>query len=146
MFRRSGYRFADKNMRQSRISRACSDSEGTEHALGRKRSSVIKKLKRDDDSKKSHPELSGVQQLEQVLVDRHVLAERDRRRLAAAHQVHPAPRLAGGVELLDDRLMVLEGMHLGEVVVADELRKASDQRLRIVAAVHVLLREIHRAS
>src|SRR6202011_6338517 len=33
MFRRSGYRFADKNMRQSRISRACSDSERTEHAL-----------------------------------------------------------------------------------------------------------------
>jgi hypothetical protein len=33
MFRRSGYRFADKNMRQSRISRACSDSEGTEQAL-----------------------------------------------------------------------------------------------------------------
>src|ERR1043166_10027465 len=33
MFRRSGYRFADKNMRQSRISRACSDSEGTEYAL-----------------------------------------------------------------------------------------------------------------
>src|ERR1700680_4819820 len=30
---RGGYRFADKTMRQSRISRACSDSEGTEHAL-----------------------------------------------------------------------------------------------------------------
>src|ERR1700732_5336565 len=33
MFRRSGYRFADKNMRQSIVSRACLDSEGTEHAL-----------------------------------------------------------------------------------------------------------------
>src|SRR6202011_6207297 len=30
---RGGYRFADKNMRQSRIPRACSDSEGTENAL-----------------------------------------------------------------------------------------------------------------
>src|ERR1700730_1447960 len=133
MLQRSGYRFADKNMRQSRISRACSDSEGTEHALDRKRSSVIKKLKRDDDSKKSRPELGGVQQLDHVLVERHVLAERDRRGLAAAHQVHPAPRLAGGVELLDDRLMVLEGVHLGEVVVADELGEAIDQRLGIVA-------------
>src|SRR5215470_1228235 len=33
MFRRSGRRFADKNMRKSKKSRACSDSEGTEHAL-----------------------------------------------------------------------------------------------------------------
>src|ERR1051325_6669563 len=33
MFRRSGYRFADKNMRQSITSRAWPDSEGTGHAL-----------------------------------------------------------------------------------------------------------------
>src|SRR5262249_1670363 len=33
MFRRSGYRFAAKNMRHSTNSRACSDSNGTEHAL-----------------------------------------------------------------------------------------------------------------
>src|SRR5882672_6903498 len=33
MFRRSGYRFADKNMRHSMESRACPDSEGTGHAL-----------------------------------------------------------------------------------------------------------------
>src|SRR6266853_1596652 len=33
MFRRSGYRFADKNMRHSTESRACPDSEGTGHAL-----------------------------------------------------------------------------------------------------------------
>src|SRR6266567_3813936 len=35
MFRRSGYRFADKNMRHAKISRACPDSEGTGHALER---------------------------------------------------------------------------------------------------------------
>ena len=39
-------------------------------------------------------------------------------------QVHPAPRLARVVELLDDRLVVLEGVHLGEVVVADDLGQA----------------------
>jgi hypothetical protein len=33
MFRRSGHRFADKNMRQTINARACSDSKGTEHAL-----------------------------------------------------------------------------------------------------------------
>src|SRR5712691_6005660 len=33
MFRRSGYRFADKNMRHSTIPRACPDSEGAGHAL-----------------------------------------------------------------------------------------------------------------
>src|SRR5262249_10255277 len=30
---RAGYRFADKNMRHSTNTRACSDSNGTEHAL-----------------------------------------------------------------------------------------------------------------
>jgi hypothetical protein len=35
MFRRSGYRFADKNMRQQINSRACPDSEGTGQALAR---------------------------------------------------------------------------------------------------------------
>src|SRR2546430_7137214 len=33
MFRRSGHRFADRNMHQSILSRACPDSEGTGHAL-----------------------------------------------------------------------------------------------------------------
>src|SRR6202035_2119365 len=33
MFRRSAYRFADKNMRQSKEIRAYSDSVGTEYAL-----------------------------------------------------------------------------------------------------------------
>src|SRR5689334_24352347 len=33
MFRRSGYRFADKNMRQMKEFRAYSDSVGTEYAL-----------------------------------------------------------------------------------------------------------------
>src|SRR5207237_138404 len=33
MFRRSGYRFADKNMRQSITARAWPDSEGTGYAL-----------------------------------------------------------------------------------------------------------------
>src|SRR6202011_1953866 len=33
MFRRSGHRFADRNMHQSMLSRACPDCEGTGHAL-----------------------------------------------------------------------------------------------------------------
>ena len=66
----------------------------------------------------------SVEQFEVLLVDRHVLAEGDRRGLGAADQVHPAPRLAGGVEFLDDRLVMLEGVHLGEVVVADDLGEA----------------------
>jgi hypothetical protein len=36
-----------------------------------------------------------------------------------------APGLAGGVVFLDDRLMVLEGVHLGEIVVADDLGEAA---------------------
>src|SRR5262249_56778566 len=42
MFRRSGYRFADKNMRHSTNTRACSDSNGTEHALGEEQSMPLR--------------------------------------------------------------------------------------------------------
>src|SRR5262249_28825188 len=44
----------------------------------------------------------------------------------------------------NDRLVVLKRVHFGEVVVTDDLGKAIDESLGIVAAVHVLLRQVHR--
>ena len=55
------------------------------------------------------------------LVDLHVFSERDRCSLGPSDEMAPAPRLAGRIELLDDRLMVLEGVHLGEIIVARDL-------------------------
>src|SRR5882724_8863634 len=49
-----------------------------------------------------------VEELERLLVDLHVLAIGDGRRLGRAHEMAPAPRKAGGVELLEGGLMVLE--------------------------------------
>src|SRR5258705_7891408 len=60
-----------------------------------------------------------VEELDRLLVDLHVLAVGDGRRLGRAHEMAPAPRKASGVELLKGGLMVLEGVHLGEVVVHD---------------------------
>ena len=58
---------------------------------------------------------------------RHVLAEGNRGCLGASDQVHPAPGLAGGVAFLDDRLVVLEGVHLGEMVVAHDFGEADSR-------------------
>src|SRR5215813_8969477 len=82
--------------------------------------------------------LSGVEEFEVLLVDGHVLAEGDGRSLRAADEVHPAPRLARRVVFLDNRLVVLEGVHLGEIVVADNLGEARDESLRVVTGLHVL--------
>src|SRR5919198_4827808 len=41
MFRRSGYRFTDKNMRHSYESGACPDSNGTGHALGASQQNLV---------------------------------------------------------------------------------------------------------
>ena len=43
------------------------------------------------------------------------------------------PRLAGRVVFLDDRLVVLEGVHLGEIVVADAFANAGPR----LSEVHV---------
>src|SRR5215510_13828804 len=56
-----------------------------------------------------------VEELDRLFVDLHVLAVGDGRRLGRAHEMAPAPRKAGGVELLEGGLMVLEGVHLSEV-------------------------------
>src|SRR5262249_57615686 len=53
----------------------------------------------------------------------------------------PAERRAGRIDLLVRRLMMLEGVHLREVVAARDLAEHGDQRLRVVAAVAVLLRQ-----
>src|SRR5512132_1945240 len=71
-----------------------------------------------------------VEELECLLVDLHVLAVGDGRRLGRAHEMAPAPRKAGGVELLEGGLMVLEGVHLGEVVMHDNRRQTADERIR----------------
>ena len=77
--------------------------------------------------------LSGVEEFEILLVDRHALAEGDRRGLGAADQMHPAPGLVGGVVFSDDRLVMLEGVHLGEIVVAHDFGKTRDEGLRVSA-------------
>src|SRR6202020_1840959 len=81
----------------------------------------------------------GVEQFQRFLVGGHVLAEGNGRGLCAADQMHPAPWVAGGVELLHDGLVMLEGVHFGETVVADDIAETLHQRLRIVTALHVLL-------
>jgi hypothetical protein len=63
--------------------------------------------------------LRGVEQLQILLVDGHVLAEGDCCGLGA-DQMHRAPGLARGVKLFDNRLVVLERVHLGEIVVAHD--------------------------
>jgi hypothetical protein len=37
----------------------------------------------------------------------------------------------GGVVFFDDRLVMLEGVHLGEIVVAHDLGKTRDEGLRV---------------
>src|SRR6266404_9769593 len=95
-------------------------------------------------SRFTYPRLGGVQEFQVLLVDGHVLAEGDRRGLGAADQMHPAPRLAGGMEFLDDRLVMLERVHLGEIVVAHDLGETRDEGLRVVAALHILRGQVHR--
>src|SRR5437667_3131684 len=68
-----------------------------------------------------------VEELECLLVDLHVLAIGDGRRLGRAHEMAPAPRKACGMELLERRLMVLEGVHLGEVVMHDNRGQPVDE-------------------
>src|SRR5207253_5923576 len=84
-----------------------------------------------------------VEELDRLLVDLHVLAVRNGRRLGRAHEMAPAPRKAGGVELLEGGLMVLEGVHLGEVVVHANRGQTADERIRGVPEVGILLRQIH---
>src|SRR5882762_9997647 len=76
-----------------------------------------------------------VEELDRLLVDLHVLAVGDGRRLGRAHEMAPAPRKAGGVELLEGGLMVLEGVHLGEVVMHDDRGQTGDERIRVVPEV-----------
>ena len=59
-----------------------------------------------------------------LFVHRNVHAERGRGGLGAVDEVHPAPSLASRVVFLDNRLVVLEGVHLDEIVVADDLGDA----------------------
>ena len=53
-------------------------------------------------------------------------------------------RLVGGVVFFDDRLVVLEGVHLGKIVVAHDLGETRDESLRVVAGLHILCRQVHR--
>src|SRR5258705_1558340 len=84
-----------------------------------------------------------VEEFERLLVDLHVLAIGDGRRLGRAHEMAPAPRKAGGVEFLESRLMVLEGVHLGEVIMHDNRGQTADERIRVVPEFGILLGQIH---
>jgi hypothetical protein len=86
--------------------------------------------------------LRSVEEVQILLIDRHIFTERNRRRSGAANEMHPAPRFAGGVKFFDDRLVMLERVHLGEVVVAHDFAETRDQSLRVVAALHILLRQL----
>jgi hypothetical protein len=86
----------------------------------------------------------GVEELDRFLVDFHVFSEGDRRRLSPGDEMAPAPWLTCGVKFFDNGLMVLERMHLGEVIMAGDLGQARDKGVRVVAEVDVLLGEIHR--
>ena len=54
------------------------------------------------------------------------------------------PWLAGRVVFPDDRLVVLEGVNLGEIVVSDDLGETRDKGLRVVAGLRILRRRVHR--
>ena len=64
-----------------------------------------------------------MEEFEGLFIDFHVFAEGNRRCLRPSDEMAPAPRFARGVKLLHDGLMMLEGMHLGEVIVAGDLRQ-----------------------
>src|SRR6267142_6467790 len=82
-----------------------------------------------------------VEELDRLLVDLHVLAIGDGRRLGRAHQMAPAPRQPRGVKLLERGLVVLEGVHLGEVGGHDERGETADERGRVVPEVYLLVWE-----
>src|SRR5437016_1379679 len=86
-----------------------------------------------------HGDALEMHHLGRVLEDVLDAAVRDRARLHRGHQVAPAQRRTGRVELLVRRLMMLEGVHLGEVVATGDLADHADQRLRRVATIGVLL-------
>src|SRR5437764_15310622 len=86
----------------------------------------------------------GVQEFERLFVDFHILPEGDSRGLGTSNEMAPAPGLTGGVKLFHNGLMVLKGMHFGEVVMADDFSQARYEGGRVVAKVDILLGEIHR--
>ena len=86
----------------------------------------------------------GVQEFECLFVDFHILPEGDGRGLGASNKMAPAPGLTGGVKLFHNRLMVLKGVHLREVVVANDLGQPRHEGGRVVATVDILLGEIDR--
>src|SRR5205807_6001876 len=85
-----------------------------------------------------------VHDLGRVLVDVLDAPVRDGRRLHRGHQVAPAQRRARRVEFLVGRLVMLQRVHLAEVVATGDLAEPRDQRLGGVAGVGVLLRERRR--
>ena len=66
-------------------------------------------------------------------------AVRDCGGLHGGHQMTPAQRWARRMELLVGRLVMLEGVHLGEVVAARDLAEHGDEGVRLVAKIGVLL-------
>src|SRR6266571_2060273 len=88
-------------------------------------------------------QLFGVEEFECLFVDFHILPEGDGRGLGASNKMAPAPGLTGGVKLFHNRLMVLKGMHFGEIVVADNLGQTRNEGSRVVATIDILLSEMH---
>ena len=63
----------------------------------------------------------GVEQLNGLFIEFHILAEGNRCSLGPSDQMEPAPGLTRGVKLFHDRLMVFKGVHFGEIIVAHDL-------------------------
>src|SRR5262249_31005240 len=102
---RAGYRFADKNMRHSTNTRACSDSNGTEHALAAfERTDLARSAQADRDVyPRQGMDQSGAPARKAVLLPRHAISLHDLPRSIA--------RLQAGVPVLLDPLSAIR-VHL----------------------------------
>ena len=85
-----------------------------------------------------------VEQLNGFLIDFHILTEGNSCSLGSGHQMEPAPGLARGIKLFHNRLMVFKGMHFREIIVTHNFCQTRDQRGRVIAAIDILLGQVHR--
>src|SRR5215470_1271267 len=84
----------------------------------------------------------GVEQLQGLFIDFHILTKRNGCRLGARDQMQPAPGRTRGVKFFHNRLMMLKGVHLREIIVTHDLRQPRNQRGRIIAALDILLGQV----
>jgi hypothetical protein len=64
-----------------------------------------------------------VEQRQGLFIDFHILAKRNGCSLSARAEMHPTLGLASGVKFFHDRLMMLKGVHLREIIMTHDLRQ-----------------------